>query len=42
MDLGHLMLTLVDADGRGWMGLGMHSLWGQGISFGVNQPCTRK
>nr|VDD37362.1 unnamed protein product [Brassica oleracea] len=29
MDLGRLLLTLVDVDGRGWMDPGMHSLWGQ-------------
>ncbi|CAG7875233.1 unnamed protein product [Brassica rapa] len=42
MDLGHLLLTLVEADGHGWIVLGTLNLWGQEISPDANHPCTQK
>ncbi|CAG7906092.1 unnamed protein product [Brassica rapa] len=42
MDLGHLLLTLVEADGHGWIVLGTLNLWEQGTFPDANQPYTQK
>nr|VDD08508.1 unnamed protein product [Brassica oleracea] len=42
MDLGQLLLSIVDVDGSGWTVEKTLNCWGQEISIDGNQLCIRK